>query len=113
MRVLNPLFWEIKIARSALRTEYPALAALGDKDIPETISDKELVNKISAGFVDIREAIEDVFNRGHEEDIPLRKLGPILEQTKQEMGLDEKKADPMKPSWVGWKGKTQKSVSTP
>ena len=106
MGVYNELAAEAKQARNTLRAQYPALAVL-DKtsDIDPETSNREVHDRMTEGFKDVQDMITDVSNRIHEEDIPLSKLGPLVKETQQEMGVTEEKrkeGDAMSKAVLGW-----------
>jgi hypothetical protein len=78
-------------ARNTLRREYPALAVIDPDEVEQATTNDELLKMISDGFAEVREAIDDVYTRIHEDDIPLTKLGPIVDEVLETMGVAEEK----------------------
>ncbi|MGA9770394.1 MAG: DUF4157 domain-containing protein [Blastocatellia bacterium] len=105
MAVYHRLSNEAKEARNTLRVEYPPLAVLDTDDISTDTSNKEVFERISEGFKDVKDMITDVSIRIHEEDIPLGKMGPLVTETTQQMGVtDEKRksGDAMSVAVLDW-----------
>lgn len=101
----QPLLAEVKKARATLRREYPAIAMFDPSDF-EIYDDNEAVYKdLKAGAKDLEAAIDHVITRVHEDDIPVTKLGPIVQQVLKEMDVTPEKreqGDPLSTTILGW-----------
>ncbi len=96
---------QVKQYRARLRTEYPPLSVLDTGTITEQTGNEQIFARIQAGFDEVRTIIDDVKQRIHTEDIPLSKLGPIVDQTKAQMGVTEQtrqSGDPLSVAVTDW-----------
>lgn len=96
---------EVKAVRARLRAEYPPLGVLDTDEIELSTRHNTVLGRIKAGFADIRNVIGVVHTKVHEEDVPLNKLGPIVDQTLKQMGIGKEKrntGDPMSVAVLDW-----------
>ncbi|MDX2305687.1 MAG: DUF4157 domain-containing protein, partial [Microscillaceae bacterium] len=78
---------EARQGRARLRLEYPPLSVIDVTEVSDSTPNSLIYTRIVSGFNEVRQIIDDVMIRIHEEDIPLSKLGTIVTQTKEQMGI--------------------------
>jgi hypothetical protein len=103
---------EIKMVRNALRAYSPALAVLDPTKITKTTTNEDIYKSMKAGFKDVNDAIDSVLLKLHRDDVPLAKLGPVVEEVKDSLGVTEakrKEGDPVSTAVLNWLEKQERT----
>ncbi|KST65686.1 hypothetical protein [Mastigocoleus testarum] len=82
---------EVKQARFTLLTLFPATGVLKGDDVKGDKTDGEVVERLNSGFDSVLSDIEKVEAGIHSGDIPITKLGAVVNQTLAEIPTDEEK----------------------
>jgi hypothetical protein len=96
---------EVKAVRVTLRQEYLALAALDTSKIEDSDANPVVQAMLAAGMADARGAIEEAYRKVHEDDVPVNKLGPIVEEVCADLGITQAKraaGDMMSKTVLDW-----------
>lgn len=93
IQALSPQIEEVKKVRATLRRCYPELGTVDTAAVKPSTSNAEIFQGMQEKFKALRDELDRLHTSIHEDDTPISKLGPIVAQTKAELGVGEADAD--------------------